>query len=127
VLSNDGLVYTCDRGNNRLQVFDKTGTLKRTIKIDPPEFGGNMMSHMAANDMAFSNDKAETFIFDTDIDTMRIWILDKQSGKTLGGFGRPGHQAGEFNFPHAIVTDSRGSLYISETVGGRRNQKFVKQ
>jgi hypothetical protein len=127
VLSNDGLVYTCDRGNNRLQVFDKTGTLKRTIKIDPPEFGGNMMSHMAANDMAFSNDKAETFIFDTDIDTMRIWILNKQSGKTLGGFGRPGHQAGEFNFPHAIVTDSRGSLYISETVGGRRNQKFVKQ
>jgi hypothetical protein len=129
VLSNDGLVYTCDRGNNRIQVFDKTGNLKRTIKIDPPEFGGNFakVSNNGANDFTFSEDKAETFMFDTDIDTMRVWILNKQSGMTLGGFARSGHMAGDLQFPHSIVVDSKGNLYVSETVGGRRSQKFVKQ
>jgi hypothetical protein len=127
VLGNDGLVYTCDRGNNRIQVFDKMGALKRVIPIDPPEHMKTRVSNMAANDMTFSNDAGQTYIFDTDLDSARIWIMNKESGNILGNFGRPGHQAGEFNFPHTIVTDSRGNLYISETVGGRRSQKFVKQ
>ena len=29
--------------------------------------------------------------------------------------------AGEFTFPHAIVTDSEGNIYAAETIGGRRN------
>ena len=126
VLSNDGLVYTCDRGNNRIQVFDKLGALKREIKVDPEEQRG-AVNRNAANDITFSNDKAETYIFDTDIDTMRVWILNKQTGITLGGFGRSGHGPGELNYPHSIVSDSKGNLYVSETVGGRRSQKFVKQ
>jgi hypothetical protein len=129
ILSNDGLVYTCDRGNNRIQVFDKMGSLKRTIAIDPAEFGGTFASlnRNGANDFTFSEDKAETFLFDTDIDTMRIWILEKQSGLTVGGFGRSGHMAGDLNYPHSIVADSKGNLYVAETVGGRRNQKFVRR
>ena len=31
VLGNDGLVYVCDRQGNRIEVFDKVGTLKRII------------------------------------------------------------------------------------------------
>ena len=38
VIGNDGLVYTCDRGQNRVQVFDKEGTLTRIIPIDPPDY-----------------------------------------------------------------------------------------
>ena len=34
--------------------------------------------------------------------------------------------AGEFTFPNTIVTDSQGNIYAAETVGGRRNQKFVQ-
>jgi len=44
----------------------------------------------------------------------------------LDGIGRPGHMAGEFTFPHSVVTDSRGNLYVGETIGGRRHQKFAK-
>ena len=43
----------------------------------------------------------------------------------LGGFGRPGHMAGEFTFLHMMAIDSKGNLYVGETVGGRRVQKFV--
>ena len=33
--------------------------------------------------------------------------------------------AGEFTFPHTVVSDSQGNLYVAETLGGRRSQKFV--
>ena len=33
--------------------------------------------------------------------------------------------AGEFTFLHMMAIDSSGNLYIGETVGGRRVQKFV--
>ena len=35
VLGNDGLVYACDRGQNRIQVFDREGNLQRIIPVDP--------------------------------------------------------------------------------------------
>jgi hypothetical protein len=47
-------------------------------------------------------------------------------GTILSGFGRPGHMAGEFTFLHTVAVDSKGNLYLGETVGGRRVQKFVK-
>ena len=39
VLGNDGLVYACDRGQNRIQVFDRVGNLVRIMPIDPPAYG----------------------------------------------------------------------------------------
>jgi hypothetical protein len=44
----------------------------------------------------------------------------------LEGVGRPGHLAGEMTFPHTIVLDSNGNLYVAETIGGRRIQKFLR-
>jgi hypothetical protein len=54
-----------------------------------------------------------------------LWILDHESGRILGGFGSAGHNAGEFTLLHMIAVDSKGTLYTSETVDGRRLQKFV--
>jgi hypothetical protein len=53
-----------------------------------------------------------------------IWTLDRESGQTLSGFGRLGHMAGELTFLHTIAMNSKGDLFIGETVGGRRVQKF---
>ena len=33
-LSNDGLVYVCDRANNRIQVFRKDGTFVKEFRVD---------------------------------------------------------------------------------------------
>jgi hypothetical protein len=54
-----------------------------------------------------------------------LWILDHQTGQILGGFGSAGHGAGEFTLLHMIAVDSKGNLYTSETVEGRRLQKFT--
>ena len=59
-----------------------------------------------------------------------LWILDRQVHRgeippILGGFGSQGHKAGNFTLLHMIALDSKGNLYTSETVDGRRLQKFV--
>ena len=123
VLGNDGLVYACDRGQNRVQVFDREGNLRRVITIDPPD---HLMATLRATDIELSRDEQQTFMFVVDLGSNRIWILERESGDLVGSIGGSGHMAGEFTFPHTIVTDSQGNIYAAETIGGRRNQKFVK-
>jgi hypothetical protein len=122
-VANDASVYACDRSQNRIEVFDKLGTLKRTIPINPPD---QMKATLRATDLAFSNDPAQTFMFVVDLGSDRVWILDRTTGSVLGGIGRPGHMSGEFTFPHTVALDSKGNLYVAETIGGRRAQKFLK-
>jgi hypothetical protein len=53
-----------------------------------------------------------------------VWTLDRASGEVRSGFGHLGHMAGEFTFLHTITMNSKGDLFVGETVGGRRVQKF---
>ena len=122
VLGNDGLVYACDRGQNRIQVFDREGDLQRIIRIDPAEYGE---ATLRATDIELSRDPEQRFLFVVDLGSNRIWILERESGDIVGSIGGSGHMAGEFTFPHTVVTDSDGNLYAAETIGGRRNQKFA--
>jgi hypothetical protein len=123
VLGNDGLVYACDRSQNRIEAFDKLGNLKRTIPINPPD---QMKATLRATDLVFSRDPAQAFMFVVDLGSDRVWIIDHATGTVLAGVGRPGHSAGELTFPHTVVLDSSGNLYVAETIGGRRAQKFLK-
>ena len=43
----------------------------------------------------------------------------------LGSFGHGGHYAGEFAITHVMASDSKGNLYVGETIGGNRVQKFL--
>ena len=122
VLGNDGLVYACDRGQNRIQVFDREGSLQRIIRIDPAAYGE---ATLRATDIELSRDPEQRYMFVVDLGSNRIWILERESGDIVGSIGGSGHMAGEFTFPHTVVTDSDGNLYAAETIGGRRNQKFA--
>ena len=123
VLGNDGLVYACDRGQNRIQVFDREGNLRRIIPVDPAAYGE---ATLRATDIELSRDPEQRHLFVVDLGSNRIWILERESGDIVGSIGGSGHMAGEFTFPHTIVIDSQGNLYAAETVGGRRNQKFTR-
>ena len=123
VLSNDGLVYACDRGQNRVQVFDREGNPVRIMSIDPPAYGE---ATLRATDIELSRDPEQRHMFVVDLGSNRVWILERESGDIVGSFGRSGHMAGEFTFVHTIVADSQGDVYLAETVGGRRNQKFTR-
>jgi DNA-binding beta-propeller fold protein YncE len=122
VLSKDGLVYACDRGSDRIQVFIKMGDLVRIIAVKAGTAA--LGTAGSAWDIDFSADRPQTFMYDTDGGNEVLWIFDHGLGTILGGFGRPGHMAGEFTFLHTVSVDSRGNLFTGETVGGRRIQKF---
>jgi DNA-binding beta-propeller fold protein YncE len=138
-IGNDGLVYACDRGQDRIQVFDKFGELKKIIPVIPGTGTPGLGTAGSAWDVDFSRDKKQELMFETDGGNEVLWIFDRiaaLAGKALeampgqgilAGFGRPGHQAGEFTFLHTVSADSKGDLYVGETVGGRRIQKFLRR
>ena len=126
VIGNDGLVYVCDRGNNRIQVFDKMGNLERIIPIEPPAYMGQRISGSAANDFAFSRDPEQELIFDTDLGSYVIWMMVRHNGNIIGRIGRPGRMAGDFILPHSIDIDADENIYVAETGTGNRVQKFVR-
>lgn len=133
VLGNDGLVYVCDRQNDRIQVFTKTGALQRVIPVVPgtgvtpsPTGAPGLGTAGSAWDLDFSNDALQTFLFEADGGNEQVLIMDRIEGTILDKFGQPGRQAGQFTFLHSINKDSKGNLYVGETINGRRIQKFKR-
>ena len=129
VIGKNGLVYACDRGNDRVNVFQRDGTFVRAIPVIP---GTNKIGTAgSAWDVDFSPDREQTFMYESDGGNEIMWIFDHRAAllgspnAILDGFGRPGHMAGDFTFLHMMAIDSKGNLYVGETIGGRRVQKFV--
>ena len=120
-LSRDGLVYVCDRSNNRIQVFQKDGSFVKEFQVDP-----QTLQSGAVWDLVLSEDSAQRYIFVADGANMQIDTLDRQSGERLGSFGRPGRMAGEFKWVHNMAIDAKGNLYTAEVGTGRRVQKFKR-
>jgi hypothetical protein len=56
----------------------------------------------------------------------QVYVLDRKSLKLLSSFGNAGLWAGQFYGAHNLAVDSKGSLFITETYGGKRVQKFVQ-
>ena len=125
VLGGDGLIYACDRGNDRINVFRRDGTFLYEIPVIPGTAA--LGTAGSAWDVDFSPDRDQTFMYESDGGNEVMWIFDHANRSIISGFGKPGHGAGEFTFLHMMAIDSRGSLYVGETVGGRRIQKFVRR
>lgn len=124
VLGGDGLIYACDRGNDRINVFRRDGTFLYDIPVIPGTAA--LGTAGSAWDVDFSPDRDQTFMYESDGGNEVMWIFDHANRSIISGFGRPGHGAGEFTFLHMMAIDSKGNLYAGETIGGRRIQKFVK-
>jgi DNA-binding beta-propeller fold protein YncE len=116
----DGLVYVCDRVNDRIQVFRKDGTFVSELRVAPQTRGGGSVW-----DIAFSRDPAQTYIFLADGGNERVRIIERATMKILTSFGDGGRQPGQFFGVHSIATDSHGNVYTTETFEGKRVQKFV--
>ena len=120
-VSNDGLVYVADRQHQRVQVFTTAGGFKQEVKD-----GGEDGQMSGAAGLAFSPDRAQQYLYVGDLGNNQINILDRQSLKVLGKFGKAGTAPGEFNILHEIAADSKGNLYTAET-RSRRVQRFLQK
>ncbi len=118
--SNDGLVYVCDRPNDRIQVFKKDGSFVKEVRIAPQTLGDGSVW-----DIAFSRDPAQKYLYLADGKNEHIYVIDRQSLEILTMFGDGGRQPGQWFAVHSIATDSKGNIYTTETYEGKRVQKFV--
>ena len=118
--SHDGLIYVCDRQNNRIQVFRTDGSFVKEAFIAPRTLGDG-----AVWDIAFSRDPEQTYIYLADGKNMKVYVIERASLEVLTSFGDGGRQPGQFFAVHSIATDSKGNIYTTETYEGKRVQKFV--
>ncbi len=119
-MSNDSMLYVCDRQNDRIQVFKPDGTFLKEIYIKKETLGSGSVW-----DIAFSKDPQQKYIYVADGENDRVHILDRLSLELLTTFGEGGRQPGQFYGVHSIATDSKGNIYTTETYRGQRLQKFV--
>ena len=158
VLGNDGLVYVCDRPDDRIEVFQKTCAVPsttsnpqpfcapvRVINIDQfptataanetrsswPALGDDMDFWPNIDYLASKSPTSQKDIIDVDLGNDNTWLINKASGLVFGALGAcgiapcPGHNAGNFAFGHTVTVNSKGNIYVAETITGRRIQKFV--
>ena len=118
--SNDGLVYVCDRVNNRLQVFRTDGTFVEEIFVKPMSLGDGSVW-----DVSFSPDPEQRFMYLADGTNRKIFVIERKSLEILTNFGDGGRNPGQFFAVHGIATDSKGNIYTTETYEGKRLQKFT--
>ena len=120
--SNDGLIYVCDRGADRIQVFRPDGTFVKEGQV-----AALTTASGSTWDIAFSRDADQEFIYVADGSNHKVHILDRESLEVLAEFGDGGRQPGLFFGTHSIITDSLGNIYTTETYEGKRVQKFLYQ
>ena len=118
--SKDGMVYVCDRPNDRIQVFTKDGKFVKETQVAKATRGDGSVW-----DIAFSKDAAQKYFYMADGANEKIRVFDRLALTELTSFGDGGRQPGQFYAVHSIATDSKGNVYTTETYRGQRLQKFV--
>lgn len=119
-IANDGLLYVCDRVNDRIQVFKKDGTFVKEMIVAKRTLGDGSVW-----DIAFSKDPQQKYIFLADGSNEKVYIILRDTLEILTSFGDGGRQPGEFYAVHSIATDSKGNIFTTETYRGQRVQKFL--
>lgn len=120
ILANDGMLYVCDRTNNRVQAFKTDGTYVKETIIERDTLGDG-----ATFDVAISRDPQQKFLYIADGSNMKIHVLLRDTLEVITTFGDGGRQPGQFYAVHSIATDSKGNIFTTETYRGQRVQKFL--
>jgi DNA-binding beta-propeller fold protein YncE len=117
--TRDGLVYVCDRTNDRIQVFRKDGTF-----VSEAFFERETLFSGSVSELAFSPDSDQAFIYMVDGVNNEMRIVDRATSAVLGRVGRAGRYAGQFHVVHNVAVDAQGNVYTTEVNTGQRVQKF---
>ncbi len=115
-------VYVADRGNRRIQVFDRDGKFLRMIHLTAPydksrhPVLGNMPQNRPDETQPWTiciTNGTTQYLYTTDQEPGRIYKLSLD-GKLLGMLGESGHDVGQFNWIHGLACPSEDVLYIAD-------------
>ena len=119
-IARDGLVYVCDRTNDRVQVFRKDGTFVKEFFVEK-----NTRQNGSVWELALWPDEKETFLINVDGANNELRTLVRETGEVVGRVGRSGRMAGDFHWVHNLAVDSKGNVFTTEVDTGKRAQKFL--
>jgi DNA-binding beta-propeller fold protein YncE len=134
-ISNDGKLYACDRGNNRVQIFDAakvggpcenpTGEVGKCgflgeIAVAPQTASGT------AGTLNFSTDETQSCAYVADLTNNTVYAINRDNLQEMSRFGAAGSGAGQFHWPHVVSVDTDGNVYTGEVDGSARIQKFLR-
>ena len=137
--ANDN-VYVADRGNSRIQVFDRDGKFLRQIVIDvpvPPDAkpaigkipdeammaGGTF--HPGSPWAICITPPPHQVLYSSDSWPGRIYKLSLD-GKVLGMLGQSGKQLKQFGWIHALACPSENVIYAAELLNWRVQKLVLK-
>ena len=121
-MSNDGMVYVCDRPNDRVQIFTREGKFVKEVFV-----AKETRADGSVWDIAFSKDPQQRHLYMADGVNEHVRVFDRQTMEEVYNFGYGGRQPGMFLGVHSIATDSRGNIYTTETYTGKRLQRFINK
>lgn len=120
-LAKDGLVYVCDRRNNRVQIFHKDGSFVRQSVFDAKTLGSGSSWGVAFSPL----DPDQNYFVLIDGTNNELKTVRASDGAIIATFGHPGRDAGAFHWVHVGAFDSRGNFYTGEVDTGKRVQKWA--
>jgi NHL repeat-containing protein len=134
-LSNDGFLYACDRGNNRVQVF-KTADVGKPCANPNGEAGkcgfvadipvAPQTASGTSGTVNFSPDPKQSCMYVADLTNDTVYEINRANRQEMDRFGTGGRQLGQFHWPHVVSVDSDGNVYTGEVDGAGRVQKFIR-
>ena len=131
-----GNIYVANRGNRRIEVFDRDGNYERQITIDVPAPAGAKAvigaTPTAGPDGKFANGTMDPgapwaicitpgpnqVLFTADGFPGRIYKVSL-NGKVLGYFGRGGKQLGQFGWIHELACPNANTVFAAELLNWR--------
>jgi sugar lactone lactonase YvrE len=105
-----GLLWTTDRENQRIQIFDQDGKFVRELK-----YAGLPCSIAIGKQNVYMVNGFAGQLLKLDLD-----------GKVLAAMGKPGKGVGEFGEAHSVTISPTEEVYVADTVNSSL-QKFVKK
>jgi sugar lactone lactonase YvrE len=121
----NGNIYIADRGNRRIQVYDRNGEFIRFLflnvpydKTHHPTLGNLPPDPSKRPDqtepwaLCISNTNPQ-YLFAADAEPGRLYKMTLD-GKILGVIGYSGRRVGQLNWPHAIACPSENVVWIAD-------------
>jgi hypothetical protein len=125
-------VYVADRGNRRIQVFDRDGTFQRFLLLNAPydkkrhpvlgNLNPNLPDETQPWTICITNGPTQ-YLYTSDQEPGRIYKMTLD-GKIVGMLGESGHELGQFSWIHGIACPSEDVLYVAD-MNNWRVQKLL--
>ena len=124
----DGQVYVVDRENFRVQVFTEDGQFIRQFMglNRPDQVVFNPDGILMIPELGFRTDFVADAPPPNPVAPPAGIKFMTPMGQWVGGWGMSTQDPGDLLAAHAVALDSKGAMYIGETLIGHRVQKYVR-